>query len=76
MKKNIALILAASTLLLAGCCSTHHVTQWEYKTYGAAYSSPSAVGDLNKLAAEGWIVDKVLYSDIANSTILLKRPRQ
>ena len=31
MKKSIALIFAASTLFLAGCCTTQHVTQWEYK---------------------------------------------
>jgi hypothetical protein len=31
MKKHIALGLVASTLFLAGCCTTHHVTQWEYK---------------------------------------------
>ena len=31
MKKSIALIFAASTLILAGCCTTPHVTKWEYK---------------------------------------------
>ena len=32
MKKSIALVIAASTLLLAGCSSTHHAAkQWEYK---------------------------------------------
>ena len=31
MKKNIALIFAAGTLFLAGCCTTEHTTKWEYK---------------------------------------------
>ncbi|SPE60074.1 hypothetical protein SBV1_370058 [Verrucomicrobia bacterium] len=32
MKKSIALVLlAASTFFLAGCCTTPHVTKWEYK---------------------------------------------
>jgi len=31
MKNPIALLFAASILLFAGCCTTAHVTQWEYK---------------------------------------------
>jgi len=49
MKKHIALILAAGTLLLAGCCTNHHVTQWEYKKVGS-------IEEANKAAADGWIV--------------------
>jgi hypothetical protein len=49
MKISVALIFAASTLLMAGCCSTPHVTKWEYK------QSPTQVTDetLNKWADEG-----------------------
>jgi len=31
MKKSIALIFVVSALVLAGCCTTHHVSKWEYK---------------------------------------------
>ena len=78
MKKHIALGLVASTLFLAGCCTTHHVTQWEYKTYREALSAGSFESGLNKLASEGWIVDEVLTcaGDSGYTTILLKRPKQ
>jgi hypothetical protein len=49
MKSHIALGLIASTLFLAGCCTAHHVTQWEYmKVY--------SLDQLNKAAADGWVV--------------------
>jgi hypothetical protein len=54
MKKSIALIFAASTLFLAGCCTTHHITKWEYKT-----STDYGVQDdarLSKLGKDGWIL--------------------
>jgi hypothetical protein len=50
MKKSITLIFAASTLFLAGCCSTHHTTKWEYQRV-FDFSS------VQKLAAEGWTLD-------------------
>jgi protein involved in sex pheromone biosynthesis len=78
MKKHIALGLVASTLFLAGCCTTHHVTQWEYKTYRDVVSTSSFESGLNKLASEGWIVDEVLTSggDNGYTAFLLKRPKQ
>ena len=54
MKKHIALGLVASTLFLAGCCTTHKTAHWEYKTqtlYLAAGLDPT---DLNKAAKDGW----------------------
>ena len=77
MKKHIALGLVASTLFLAGCCTTHHVTQWEYKTYQDNATGSPETG-LNKLASEGWIVDEVLTSGGGSgpTTFLLKRPKQ
>jgi hypothetical protein len=79
MKKHIALGLVVSTLFLAGCCTTHHVTQWEYKTYREALGTSSFDDNLNKLASEGWIIDEVLTpaaNDGGYTTILLKRPKQ
>jgi protein involved in sex pheromone biosynthesis len=80
MKKHIALGLVASTLFLAGCCTTHHATQWEYKK---VYS----IDDANKAAADGWVVaDLSAYTrtDTYSSgpvvheleIYLLKRPKQ
>ena len=37
MKKSIALIFVAGTLILAGCCTAPHVTQWEYKVTTAPH---------------------------------------
>ncbi len=54
MKKSIALVFAASTIFLAGCCTTHHITQWEYKTL-TGYNIESGTG-LNSLGKDGWIL--------------------
>jgi len=51
MKKNIALIFAASSLFLAGCCTIHHTASWEYQT---RYDLSDA--ELNKLGEQGWKV--------------------
>ena len=56
MKKPIALILGASILLLAGCCSTHKRSQWEYKNLTVVASDPDRNGWLNRLGKEGWVV--------------------
>jgi len=66
MKTNIRqlLIIAASTLSLAGCCTTHHVTRWEYKVASAETPAgpdwePTEQKKeetlMNDLAKEGWI---------------------
>jgi hypothetical protein len=51
MRNSIALIVAASILILAGCCTTPHVTKWEYRVaiaprppaiqFGGATNAPS-----------------------------------
>jgi protein involved in sex pheromone biosynthesis len=80
MKKHIALGLVASTLFLAGCCTTHNVTKWEYKEV-------TSLEQVNKAAADGWtVVDLSAHTrtDVYSSgptysevTIyLLKRPKQ
>jgi len=78
MKKHIALGLVASTLFLAGCCTTSHVTKWEYKkVYG--------IEQVNKWAADGWVVSGFsTFIDTTDSRTphdtteiyLLKRPKQ
>jgi hypothetical protein len=65
MKKSIALVIATSTLLLAGCSTTHHASkQWEYKVahtpIGPEGTRPVSIERreqfLNELAKEGWIL--------------------
>ena len=41
--------LAACGLLLVGCCTTRHVTKWEYHM-------ASSLVEVNQLADQGWIV--------------------
>jgi PBP1b-binding outer membrane lipoprotein LpoB len=77
MKKSIALIFAVSTLFLAGCCTTHNATKWEYKVA----QDPSHVGHtsqeirelqqtfLNDLGKEGW----VLINENEGGTFYFKR---
>ena len=80
MKKNIALIFAVSTLFLAGCCTTHNATKWEYKVAHA----PSYAGHtspeireiqqtfLNDLGKEGWVL--IYENEYQGDTFYLKRP--
>ena len=66
MKKSTALVFAASTLLLAGCCTTLHTTKWEYKVTDAprgplGTTSPQENRDLqqaflNDLGKDGWVL--------------------
>jgi hypothetical protein len=51
MKKTIALLIAVSSLFLAGCCTTNHDTKWQYKTVAS-----TSIEVLNTPLAEGWIV--------------------
>ena len=63
MKKSIALTFAACTLLLAGCCTTHHLARWEYKVVLIAPSNGGNPQEypqgqealMNGLGKEGWI---------------------
>ncbi len=79
MKKSIALIFAASTLFLAGCCTTHHVTSWEYKTVTVMGDSDVQI---NQLVEQGWRVDSfsAFFPNQNSGTLfqvyLLKRPKQ
>ena len=71
MKKHIALGLVASTLFLAGCCTTHHATKWEYKQVATQVGDDS----LNKLGGEGWSVVACGTSQ-TGSFYVLKRAKQ
>lgn len=66
MKTNIRqlLIIGASIVLLAGCCTTHHVTRWEYKVVpvvtgdGSEWQKTQQAKEealTNDLGKEGWI---------------------
>jgi hypothetical protein len=83
MKRTIALIFAASALGLAGCCTTPHVSKWEYKVADLPRvpgNSPNVPGFqdlrsrqqdfLNELGKDGW----VLVSESDGRTFYLKRP--
>ena len=70
MKKNIPIGLVASTLFLAGCCTTSHVTKFEYKQTPTQLSDQS----LNQLADEGWSVVCVGTDSNNGHFYVLKRP--
>jgi Domain of unknown function (DUF4177) len=79
MKKSLIPIFAASTLLLNGCCTSNHVTKWEYKVV----AGPDDPGKpfpqdwrereqrfLNDLGKDGW----VLVQELNGQVFYLKRP--
>jgi hypothetical protein len=74
MKKSIALILAASTLFLAGCCTTHHVTKWEYQQIPTGSMKSDAT--LNRFGDEGWSVVGFGTSQTSGNFYIMKRPKQ
>jgi len=51
MKKSIALTFAATTLFLAGCCTSHHAVSYDHAVYRDLSDA-----DLNKLGHQGWRV--------------------
>jgi hypothetical protein len=81
MKKHIALGLVAGTLFLAGCCTTHHVTQWEYKNISLQVYQlrpPNLSSALNDLGKDGWVVVGFTQDgtgDYATLHYLLKRAK-
>jgi hypothetical protein len=66
MRNTIVGTFAASTMLLAGCCATPHVTKWEYRVedtmkWTTRGTGPEAWRDsfqshLNELGKEGWML--------------------
>jgi hypothetical protein len=81
MRKCVAVVLAASVLFLAGCCTTPCATRWEYKVASphlrgaGGPGGPAAVSEalqafLNDLGKEGW----VLVSQTDGNLFYFKRP--
>ena len=68
MKQSVAVVFAASLLLLAGCCFKPGVTKWEYKVavppqagFGGPAGGPeerreSQQAFLNELGKDGWVL--------------------
>jgi hypothetical protein len=65
MRKFVPVVIAASALFLAGCCTTPHASKWEYKVvshpWAAAGPTPEAAREarqafLNDLGKEGWVL--------------------
>ncbi|HOX59034.1 MAG TPA: DUF4177 domain-containing protein [Candidatus Paceibacterota bacterium] len=56
----MAVIFAASTLLLAGCCTTPRAGKWEYKVAspgGLELRYPEGTQQfLNRYGKEGWVL--------------------
>ena len=83
MKPNLKhfFIIAASIFLLTGCCTTHHVTQWEYKVVTGPRWTPAnkyksqedflkdREAFMDDLGKDGWI-----YVSETDNTFYFKRP--
>jgi hypothetical protein len=85
MKKLMVIILAASTVFLAGCCTTPHSSKWEYKVAfapGPQAGTPVATAAserralqekfLNELGKEGWVL--VMGGPEFGNAFYFKRP--
>jgi hypothetical protein len=78
MRHTIAVLIAAGAILLGGCSTAHHATQWEYKRMpGVPGVSDSTI---NQMAEQGWMVAGFSEYAAPDGTVraayLLKRPRQ
>jgi uncharacterized protein YcfL len=69
MKKYIALILATSALIIAGCSTTHQTTRYEYQTV-------HTMKGVNERTALGWSVANVVVKPDGSKDYLLQRPIQ
>ena len=78
MKTNLKQLfsIGATSFLLVGCCTTHHVTQWEYKVVrqnrvGVAYADFAKTQEslMNDLGKDGWI-----FVSQSDDTLCFKRP--
>ncbi len=57
-------VIAAGSLLLAGCCTTHHVTGWEYRIVREARNHTGGPDQwikdqealMNGMGRNGWIL--------------------
>ena len=79
---GITAVCALGILFLAGCCTTHHFTQWEYKNISLQVYQlrpPNLSSALNDLGKDGWVVVGFTQDgtgDYATLHYLLKRAKQ
>jgi protein involved in sex pheromone biosynthesis len=69
MKKHIALGLVASSLFLAGCCTTHQATKLEYQMAGS-------INEVNEMSNKGWILVNVTGTASGQLEFVMKRQKQ
>ncbi len=67
MTKSLLLIITCG-FLLAGCCTAHHVTKWEYR-------QATSLAEVNQLAEQGWTVVNFAMPDSGPWQYLLKRAK-
>ena len=82
MKTNLKylFVVTASSLLLAGCCTAPHATQWEYQVRGIPvgkyrYQTQAEIQEafLNDMSRNGgWIY----FEKDANGDFFFKRPKK
>ncbi len=66
--KRPLLLIAACGFLLAGCCTAHHATKWEYR-------QANSLAEVNELAEQGWTVVSFAIPRSYNYEYLLRRPK-
>ena len=79
MKTNLKqlFLIGATSFLVAGCCTTHHAAQWEYRVVyqnrvGVAYADFAKTQEslMNGLAKDGWI-----FVSQSDEILCFKRPK-
>ena len=73
------LVVGASSILLAGCCTTQHVTRWEYKVVDRNVGKYESTADwlskeaalMNELGKDGWI-----FVGEGDGMLYFKRPQK
>ena len=74
MKKSIALIFAANTLFLAGCCTAHRTVSYDH-----VIMRDISDADLNKMGYQGWRVVGFSQDNsqgVAHTTTILEKKSQ
>jgi hypothetical protein len=75
MKNATALILATSTLFIAGCCTTHHAKAWDYKVIDVDFMHRRELeSQIQKAAADGWVVVSSGGGD-QSAFVILRKPK-
>jgi hypothetical protein len=80
MKNTVMLTLAVSSMLLAGCCTTPHATQWEYKVVEKYLSPNELQKQIDAQLPDGWEFVTVSTAPEGNSPpcgfIVFRKPKQ